>query len=520
MPSPTIAAIATAQAPGGIGVIRISGHAAFDIAQHLFSPKKPLDYSQLRHHTMAYGTLHDFPAATNQPPAQPSSNKPLGSFLGKELSPRATEEGSRSDAACISAFAHGYKIDDIICLLFPAPHSYTGEHVVEFQCHGGMAVMQRALQAVFSAGAQPAGPGEFTRRAYENGRLNLTQAEAVMQLIAATSEQAARAAQAAMGGALSQAIDQTRANLIALQAHISAWVDYPEEDIDALQSSEITHILNQAQQELHALIARAPRDNLMLQGINTALVGRPNVGKSSLLNVLAGYDRAIVTPTPGTTRDTVTETVQLGNLTLRLTDTAGIRATDDAIEAAGVQRSRAALAQADLILAVFDASQPLTTEDHDLLAQCDPARTVIVFNKSDLQQQTPRLLPREGAPAAAGEEGSRSDCDLAASPFTRVSISALQASGIDTLTQAIEQLLNTSSFNPNEAMLANQRQRDTATQALAAIEEALYAHESGYPLDAVSICIEDAITHLFALTGERTTDAVVDEVFARFCVGK
>ncbi|MCL2445719.1 MAG: tRNA uridine-5-carboxymethylaminomethyl(34) synthesis GTPase MnmE [Oscillospiraceae bacterium] len=468
MPNPTIAAIATAQAPGGIGVIRISGHAAFDIAQRLFVPKKPLDYSQLRSHTMAYGTLHDFPSPQNQP-----------FFDAYEAPPQV--------------------VDDIICLFFPAPHSYTGEHVVEFQCHGGMVVMQRALQAVFAAGAQPAGPGEFTRRAYENGRLNLTQAEAVMQLIAATSEQAARAAQAAMGGALSQAIDQTRAALIALQAHISAWVDYPEEDIPALQSEEISNILQTAQQDLHALIARAPRDNLMLQGINTALVGRPNVGKSSLLNLLAGYDRAIVTPTPGTTRDTVTETVQLGNLTLRLSDTAGIRHTEDAIEAAGVQRSRTALAQADLILAVFDASQPLTAEDHELLSQCDSTRTIVIFNKCDL-------------------------CDISASGgFTSaptVPLSALHGIGIPALTQAIEQLLNTSSFNPNEAMLANERQRVCAQQALSAIEEALTAHQSGYPLDAISICIEDAITQLFALTGERATDVVVDEVFARFCVGK
>ncbi|MCL2195721.1 MAG: tRNA uridine-5-carboxymethylaminomethyl(34) synthesis GTPase MnmE [Oscillospiraceae bacterium] len=473
----TIAAIATAQAPGGIGVIRISGHAAFSVAQALFVPKKPLDYSQLRAHTMSYGTLHDFPSSPEQP------------------------------------------IDDIICLFFPAPHSYTGENVVEFQCHGGMAVMQRALQAVFAAGAQPAGPGEFTRRAYENGRLNLTQAEAVMQLIAATSEQAARAAQAAMGGALSQAIDQTRATLIALQAHISAWVDYPEEDIEALEGSELTAVLNTARQDLHALITKAPRDTLMLQGINTALVGRPNVGKSSLLNVLAGYDRAIVTPTPGTTRDTVTETVQLGSLTLRLTDTAGIRNTSDSIEAAGVRRSRAALAQADLILAVFDASAPLTDDDHAILADCDPARTVVIFNKSDLcPPATLDGSPLVNHPTKQVSRGPH--LGLPSQTAGGVYLSALHSTGISALSQAIETLLNTASFNPNEAMLANQRQQNTAAQALAAIDEALAAHTAGYPLDAISVCIEDAITQLFSLTGERAADAIVGEVFARFCVGK
>ena len=484
--SNTIAAIATAQAPGGIGVIRISGHAAFGIAQQLFSPKKPLDYSRLLGHTIAYGTLHEFPSPPNQ--------STLSTVDRAQRSDGAPPQvAQRSDGVPPQV------VDEIICLLFPAPHSYTGEHVVEFQCHGGMAVMQRALQAVFAAGAQPAGPGEFTRRAYENGRLNLTQAEAVMQLIAATSQQAVRAAQAAMGGALSQAIDQTRTELIALQAHISAWVDYPEEDIPALQNDEIAAVLQAAQQDLHALIARAPRDTLMLQGINTALVGRPNVGKSSLLNVLAGYDRAIVTPTPGTTRDTLSETVQLGNLTLRLTDTAGIRHTEDGIEAAGVQRSHAALAQADLILAVFDASQPFTKDDRDILSQCDPARTIVVMNKCDLVVDKPLHAPHH---------------------FTTIQLSALQQTGIDSLTHAIEQLLNTGSFNPNEAMLANQRQRSCAQQALCAINEAHVAHTAGYPLDAISVCVEDAITHLFALTGQRATEAVVDEVFARFCVGK
>jgi tRNA modification GTPase len=388
-------------------------------------------------------------------------------------------------------------VDEAICLIFPAPRSYTGEDVVEFQCHGGLAVMRRALQAVFAAGAQPAAPGEFTRRAYLNGRIDLAKAEAVMQIVSASSEQAARAASAAMGGALSKTIEEVRASLIATQAHIAAWVDYPDDDIPALQNDELAQVLTHAAASLKILINNAPRDQLMLSGINTALLGKPNVGKSSLMNRLAGFDRSIVTEQPGTTRDTITETVNLGNVTLRLTDTAGMRETSDSIEAAGVARSRAALAQAELLLLVCDASQELTDEDHALLNICDPARTILIFNKCDLA--------------------------IAARPpanFISINVSARTGQGLEALISSIETLLNTADFSPNEAILANARQTSCAAQALAALKEARAAATAGYPLDAISICIEDAIQFLYALTGERATDAVVDEVFASFCVGK
>jgi len=464
----TIAAIATSQSPGGIGVVRISGPAAIFIAKRLFCPKNTINWSALTGYSMHYGVLHE-------------SASPQNLSNNLTTSPNSL-------------------IDECICLIFRAPRSYTGEDVVEFQCHGGAAIMQRALRAIFAAGASPAEPGEFTRRAFLNSRIDLTEAEAVMQLISASGEQAARAASAAMGGALSQKISAVRAQLISLQAHISAWVDYPEDDIPALQASELTQTLATAIADLRLLLNNAPRDQLMLSGVNTALLGKPNVGKSSLMNLLAGYDRSIVTNIPGTTRDTVTETVNLGSLTLRLTDTAGIHATQDAVEAAGVQRSQTALAQADLLLLVCDASSPLTEEDHDLLAQCDQARTILIRNKCDLgtcweTQQNEGALPQ-------------------------VEMSACTGQGLLELTSAIESLLGAANFVPHAAILANQRQSNCATQALAALEEAQAAQTAGYPLDAISICIEDAIQSLYSLTGEHATDSIVDEVFASFCVGK
>ena len=507
MSNKTIAAIATSQSPGGIGVIRVSGSAAIFIAKTLFHPKKPLDWSALTGYRMAYGYLAEPPS----PPAGPIIREQSTTCRGELCSPASITHPAGADTICPpspsrdsirtqrSDQAPPQVVDECILLIFPAPHSYTGEHVVEFQLHGGPAILRRALNAVFAAGAQPAQPGEFTRRAYLNGRIDLARAEAVMQLVSATGEQAARAAAAAMGGALSQRIEAIRASLTALAAHIAAWVDYPEDDIPALQPAELSATLSTAIQDLQTLLRNAPRDQLMLSGVNTALLGKPNVGKSSLMNLLAGYDRSIVTNRPGTTRDTVTETVQLGNLQLRLTDTAGIHNTSDAIEAAGVARSRAALAQADLLLLVVDASQPLTEEDHALFALCDPTRSILILNKSDLPQAT--LIP--------------DSCHLSS-----IHISALTGHGLEDLTAAIESLLGTANFSPHEAILANHRQSNCAAQALAALEEALCAAQAGIPLDAISVCLEDAIQALYTLTGERAADAIVDEVFASFCVGK
>ena len=476
---PTIAAIATAAGVGGIGIVRMSGPTAIIIASGLLNTKKCLNLSRLQGYNMTYGAIEDAQSAGNQ------SQK-------KEIFPVDTPltEHNGNDSAPTSEI-----IDEAICLVFRSPKSYTGEDVVEFHCHGNQVVLRRVLDAVLRAGARLAEPGEFTRRAYLNGRIDLAKAEAVMQLISAGSEQAARAATAAMGGALSQRIAEIRQSLIAQAAQIAAWVDYPEEEFDDPQTEQIMAVLTAAAAQLHQLIRRSASDQAVISGVNTAIIGPPNAGKSSLMNLLAGYDRSIVTELPGTTRDTVTETIQLGSITLRLTDTAGLRQTDDVIERIGVERSQAALAGAELVLAVFDIQSP---PDQALLAQCPPKRTIVVFNKSDLAAEVPSM-------------------DF---PAPQVVISALRGEGIEALTQAVKTLLGASDFSPNEAILANHRQTETARTALIALEDAMQTLSGGFPLDAVSICMEDAVQALFSLTGERATESVVDEVFASFCVGK
>ncbi len=450
----TIASIATASAPGGIGIVRVSGTQALSVARTVFRPLNAFDWDKVKGYTMLFGAVR-------------------------------SAEG---------------EIDEAICLLFRGPKSYTGEDVAELHCHGGPYLLLRIQQAALDAGARLAEPGEFTRRAWLNGRIQLTQAEAVMRLIYAQSEQALRAAHGAMGGALIQKIAAVRGDLIALAAHISAWTDYPEEDIPPVIGDEAEAVLRKAETELSQLLHRSKGAAAVLEGVSAALVGRPNVGKSALLNRMAGYDRAIVADIPGTTRDTVTESVQLGNLTLRLTDTAGIRDTEHPVEKAGVLRSVAALRGADLVFAILDASQATTQEDANLLEQCDPARTIIVRNKID--------KPRSA------------DCRVPERFCHTVEVSALTGAGMEALAREAEQLCETAGFTSDEALLATQRQAQCAADALAAVKSALSALLAGYAPDAVSVCLEDAVQALFSLTGERAADAVVDEVFASFCVGK
>ncbi|MCL2495465.1 MAG: tRNA uridine-5-carboxymethylaminomethyl(34) synthesis GTPase MnmE [Oscillospiraceae bacterium] len=448
----TIAAIATANAPGGIGIVRVSGPAAFVIAEKIFMPKRAPDWRKIKGYTMAYGNV----------------GVPL----------------------------EGGAVGEAICLFFREPASYTGEDVVELQCHGGPLLLAQVLRAALEAGARMAGPGEFTRRAWLNGRIGLAQAEAVMRLITAQSEQALRAAYTGIGGALGQEIKKIRDGLIALAAHIAAWMDYPDEDISPLRDCEAEAVLGEAEAALTGLIERSKGAQAVLEGVSAALVGRPNVGKSSLLNRLAGWERAIVTALPGTTRDTVTETVQLGNLTLRLTDTAGLRDTEHPVEKAGVERSLAAMKSADLVLVVLDASEGILAEDRALLGQCDLERTIVVCNKIDLVQGRPEAVPCKHV----------------------VYTSAVTGEGLDDLAKTAEEICQTAGFAPGEAMLATQRQAQCAVDAHAAVREALAALELAP--DAVSVCLEDAVQALFTLTGERAGDAVVDEVFRAFCVGK
>ena len=454
-----IAAISTAQAPGGIGVIRISGPGARQIAGRVFVSARVQKIEEIPGYTALYGWVCRF--------------------------------GSQPEE----------RIDEAVATVFVAPHSYTGEDVVELSCHGGLYLLRRVLDSVLAAGASPAGPGEFTRRAFLNGKMDLTQAESVMQLIGAQGGQALRTARAGREGTLYRRIQGSREQLLTIAAHLSAWADYPEEDIPQLDESSLKDSLQSVQDDLTRLLDQFDAGRVLREGVDTVIVGRPNVGKSTLMNLLAGCERSIVTEYAGTTRDIVEETVLLGGVPLRLADTAGLRETNDPVESIGVDRAKDRLNTAQLVLAVFDSSSPLTEEDQELISRLSGTPAVAVINKSDLKQKI--------------------DIKYINDKFQQyVYISARSGDGLAELQQAVEQLLHTADLNPSEGILFTERQRDTARRAKERLEEAMDALTGGMTLDAVTVSVESAVSALLELTGERATNEVVDTVFAHFCVGK
>lgn len=451
----TIAAISTANGIGGIGVIRISGEKAIQIAEQVFRSVSGKGLSTLKGYTAAYGKIYD-------------GNEP---------------------------------VDEAVALVFRAPHSYTGEDVVELSCHGGLYVTKRVLRAVLQHGAVSAGPGEFTKRAFLNGKTGLTEAEAVMDMIGARGAQSARAALACMEGKLRQRIDRVRNELIHTAAHLSAWADYPEDDIPEVDTDRLNQTLTRCRDELQKLLKDYDAGKIMREGVDTVIAGRPNVGKSTIMNLLSGCERSIVTSIPGTTRDVIEETVVLGEIPLRLSDTAGIHATDDPVEKIGVEKARERILRAGLVLAVFDASRPLSEDDKALIDLLTDAPALAVINKTDL----PPLL--------------ETDYIQKRLPHV-VAISALAGDGADELEKQIAELIGTAQLDPSEGILATERQRSAANSALNAVNEAMQALTLGITLDAVTVIIEEAIHHLLELTGERVTETVVDQVFSHFCVGK
>lgn len=451
----TIAAISTAQAAGGIGIVRLSGPQSRAIADRTFRAANGQTLADLPGYRALYGKVLD----------------------GEEV------------------------FDEAIALVFAAPHSYTGEDVVELSCHGGLVLVNRLLRAVLTAGARPAGPGEFTRRAFMNGKIDLAEAEAVMGLIRARGEGAARAALAVKDGALSRKIASVQEDLLNATAWLAAWADYPEEDIPAVDRSQLTDRLQNCLNQLSSLLRQFNVGRAIREGVDTVIAGRPNVGKSTLMNLLSGRESSIVTDIPGTTRDIVEETVQLGNIILRLSDTAGLRDTADTVEQLGVSRARSRLEQAEFILAVFDASQPLSPEDKMLLDQIQGRPCVAVINKSDLPSRIDAAYIAQRIP-------------------NTITLSAHQEDSAEKLAQICAQVLGTKEIDPSEGLLQTERQRDCVQRSAAELQEALRAVQTGYTLDAVSVCIDRSLAALMELTGERITDAVVDTVFHQFCVGK
>ena len=451
----TIAAISTPLAAGGIGIVRLSGPEAIAVAGRVFRPAGDRRLETLKGYSSLYGTVWD----------------------GEE------------------------KLDEAIAAVYRGPRSYTGEDVVELNCHSGLYLLRRVLRACLERGARPAGPGEFTRRAFLNGKMDLSQAEAVMELIGAQNSQGLRAALSAREGRLSREIQAVKEGLLSAAASLAAWADYPEEDLPAVENGQLLSDLEGWAGSLRRLLEQSDRGKVFRGGIDTVIAGRPNVGKSTLMNLLAGTRKSIVTDIPGTTRDVVEEQVALGDYILNLADTAGLRESRDPVERLGVQSALDRLEGSLLVLAVFDASEPLTAEDRKLAEYLQGRQAVAVFNKADLPRRLETEELRELLPCA-------------------VELSAARGEGVPALEEAIGKALGAQELDLSLAVLVSERQRDAAVRALSALEEAARTLAEGFTLDAVHIWIEEAAACLMELTGERVTDAVVEQVFARFCVGK
>ena len=451
----TIAAVATGNAAGGIGVIRISGERAIEIADKVF---KSADGSSL-----------------------------------------LNLEGYRAKFGNI--VSDGKMLDNAVALVFRAPTSYTGENVCELSVHGGLFIVEKTLEAVFKAGAEPAEAGEFTKRAFLNGKMDLTQAESVADLISAEGETAVQASFNALQGSLSNKINGILDSLMDCSANLAAWVDYPDEEIPDMDDTALGDTIINAARDLKSLIVNYDSGRAMVQGIDTAIVGRPNAGKSTLMNLLVGKNKSIVTNIEGTTRDIVEESVRLGNLVLHLSDTAGLRKTNDLVESIGVERAYEKLDEAMLVLAVFDSNRKLTKEDLKLIEHCKGKKAIAIINKIDLTQ--------------------RADIDLITSAFEKcIFISAKKAESTKELEEAIKDMIGASQFDTSAPILANQRQKRCCETAMNYCFEAHTSLIMGITRDAVNVLVDAAIDELLSLTGRKANIEVVNNIFSKFCVGK
>jgi tRNA modification GTPase len=403
--------------------------------------------------------------------------------------------------------ASGAEVDQVVVTAYPEGRSYTGEEMAEISCHGGQWAVRAVLGLLCSQGARPASPGEFTKRAYLSGRLDLAQAEAICGLIRAKSEAAARSALRQLHGDLTRRLEAPRAALIALAAEVEASLDYPGEDTGSLTGADVASRAAVLLEDLYALLAEAPVGRAVRDGITVALVGRPNTGKSSLLNRLLQRERAIVTDIPGTTRDTLEEWHDLGGVPVRLVDTAGLRsAPEDEVERLGLERTHAALAQADVTVAVFDASSELAEEDRALIDRLlgDRRLWVACLNKQDL----PRVLPRQAFERP----------DLGCSAV--VETCALTQDGADELRAALRGLVTGGAVAPSEVLLTSERHAHAVRLATDALERVVFGGPSGVPVDLLSMDLREAAEHLDEITGRATTEDVIETVFATFCLGK
>lgn len=454
----TIAAISTAHGVGGIGVIRISGEDALKIAEKVFVP-----------------------------------------FVGEQKECLKNIGGYRAKYGKI--IESGEYIDEVVVLVFKAPHSYTGEDVVEISCHGGLYITKRVLRAILEAGAQPAEAGEFTKRAFLNGKIDLSQAESVMDLISAKSKCANKVAFEMLQGKSYDKISEIKDELVDISAGLSVWSDYPEEDIPQINEKMLKKSVLEISQKLENIINNYDTFKAIKEGVKTAIIGKPNVGKSTLMNLMSDSQKSIVTDIPGTTRDAIEENIMIGDIPVCLVDTAGIHETHDKVEKIGVEKARKIMKESEITLFMIDASSPLDKEDEELLKEINEETTIIILNKCDKEKKV------------------KSD-DLSTFSDKIVELSTLKAEGIEKLKEVIENIVGLSKFDPSESVISNERQLYLLKKAKVILNQVVLELESGITLDAITVLLQDVLDLFMEFTGEKASDTIIERVFSKFCVGK
>lgn len=454
----TIAAIATAPGEGGIGIIRLSGSNALDIANKMFRPLYRDSIGDYAVRTLIYGNIYD----------------------------------------------EGVVLDEVLLAYMKGPHSYTAEDVVEINCHGGFISVRKILELALKSGARMAEAGEFTKRAFLNGRIDLSQAEAVIDIINAKTDKSHELAQSQLEGSLSKKIKNLREMLTAVLAQVEVAIDYPEEDIEFITYKELIEKTEAIQKEVVQMYKTADTGKILREGLQTAILGKPNVGKSSLMNSILGENRAIVTDIPGTTRDIIEEFVNIKGIALKIVDTAGIRDTDDVVEKIGVEKSRKHLKSSDLTLVVLDNSREIDQEDIDILESVDRSKTLVILNKIDLE--------------------SKLDWDIVkkyVDEINIINISALKNEGLDLLHDRIEDMVFSGEIsNSGDVMITNSRHKDAIYKAMKAIEDAISSLNDEMSYDFIEVDLKDAWDALGYINGDTISEDLLDTIFSNFCIGK